>query len=166
MLREHDLFEVVLNPGADKREKLVLGQITRPAGDTGRIMLGGGRCPDSCQSAAQHLQSIGTLLKSQSLLPFIQAPHPTKGQSRRNPHLRNSNDDRLSRQVRQGETDLAPAPTPKTVPPSKKSGTSDPTSAPSSSLSLSGKGHAQLPLEPQQRGSRIRRARAHASLDR
>ena len=43
MLREHDLFEVVLNPGADKREKLVLGQITRPAGDTGRIMLGCGR---------------------------------------------------------------------------------------------------------------------------
>src|SRR5580700_9218515 len=72
MLREHDLFEVVLNPGADKREKLVLGQITRPAGDTGRIMLGCGRCPDSCQSAAQHLQSIRTLLKSQRLLPFIE----------------------------------------------------------------------------------------------
>jgi hypothetical protein len=28
MLREHDLFEVVLNPGADKREKGILGQIT------------------------------------------------------------------------------------------------------------------------------------------
>jgi hypothetical protein len=28
MLREDDLFEVVLDPGADKREKWVLGQTT------------------------------------------------------------------------------------------------------------------------------------------
>jgi hypothetical protein len=33
MLREGDLFEVVLNPGADKREKRILGQIT-PLGRT------------------------------------------------------------------------------------------------------------------------------------
>ena len=45
MLREGDFFEVILNPGADKREKGILGQITLNAlyllgpGDTGGASL-------------------------------------------------------------------------------------------------------------------------------
>jgi hypothetical protein len=35
MLLKDDLFEVVFDPGADKREKGILSQITRLAGDTG-----------------------------------------------------------------------------------------------------------------------------------
>ena len=35
MLRESDFLEVVFDPGADKREKGVLGKIAGLAGDTG-----------------------------------------------------------------------------------------------------------------------------------
>src|ERR1700750_1689800 len=76
MLREGDLFEVVLNPGADKREKRILGQITLSAlyllgpGNTGgaslSTRLGTRRRPDGCDGIAQLLQSIVCLLKSQS----------------------------------------------------------------------------------------------------
>ncbi len=39
MLLKDDLFEVVFDPGADKREKRILRQITRSTGDTGRARL-------------------------------------------------------------------------------------------------------------------------------
>jgi hypothetical protein len=69
MLREDDLFKVVLNPGADKREKRILGQITPLGqdklfsslcpGDTGGVVLSaiGLRIgiPDGCISATQLL---------------------------------------------------------------------------------------------------------------
>jgi hypothetical protein len=60
MLREDDLFKVVLHPGADKREKRILGQIALNAqnagpGDTGGASLSASRCPDGCQSVAQLL---------------------------------------------------------------------------------------------------------------
>ena len=39
MLGEGDFFKVVLDPGADKREKGVLSQIDRPAVNTGEARL-------------------------------------------------------------------------------------------------------------------------------
>ena len=39
MLLKDDLFEVVFDPGADKREKRILSPITRLPGDTGRARL-------------------------------------------------------------------------------------------------------------------------------
>ena len=39
MLLKDDLFEVVFDPGADKREKRILSPIAGPASDTGRARL-------------------------------------------------------------------------------------------------------------------------------
>jgi hypothetical protein len=60
MLREDDLFKVVLNPGADKREKRILGQIIRMFRKTGTDDTGGAsvnafRLRDRSKNVAQLL---------------------------------------------------------------------------------------------------------------
>ncbi len=37
ILRKDDLFEVVFNPGSDKREKRILGQVSPLGRDTGGV---------------------------------------------------------------------------------------------------------------------------------
>ncbi len=70
MLREHDFFKVVLNPGADKREKWILGQITRNVPSTEGPFIRG----PEIQSREMRSSNTGGTMLDASL-------HPDRGQS-------------------------------------------------------------------------------------
>jgi hypothetical protein len=135
------LFKVVLDPGPDKLEKWILGPA--PSKRSTGVTLAQPRR----QLTAKLNHSIGWLPGASIVASLVETvsgiatqpiPFP-KSLRRRNSHLRRHHHTCHRRQILQ-RINLFPAPTPSTVPPTRNSGRSDPTSAAIRSRSAAAKG--------------------------